>query len=721
MVYFMKVDVLAKKTLKKAKKGIMDFKDTVDAKKKQKVDALSDGKVVGKVEVRESAWLGLLSAKYEDELVRPLHGTYTTNMVTQTAFPVVSMARDKAIEELSQSGAYDFSDMLVIINPYAITPLTALALFDTQTSCKVRFTVKGKEKKKKDGSVVVGDDISGEIPATTRHRVPIFGLYPNTENNVLLELIGEDGECLDSRTFVLKTGLLPPGIRKMVKTVKRGKNGKAGLVFVYGGETPKPYAFDSRGDIRYYLSRRPRGYGLHPISGGRFIFADKNTLEPNYANPHTTQAYEMDLFGRTFAIYNIANGLHHDACEMVPGGNLLAAGSSLQGYNEDTVIEIDRKTGELVKEFNIASVLDETYKDSFDWAHINTVSYNEETNCVLICCRNLHTMLEIDWETYELKWMLCQPEFWEGTAMEEKLLRPVGEVQWHYQAHAAYEIHEDLDGNPDTRHFIIYDNHWHKRRPVEFFDNDENSYVRIYTVNEKEMTVSMLKNFPSAKAKIRSNGLLMTDRDRLMVMSGFLEPPVDEYMGMIYEYSYEKEKLIRQYMIKKSFYRAYELWADYAELVKPQPLDTAYMKGVLHPFTKCEKPEWETVLSLPHCADEECVVLDAEEETNRSYDIVKIHESTPYEALITFFMREDILYVRAKDHLIQKLYLVGKEHFYVHDNSHTKQKMEDVFGKLAFCVAMPLDIVECDEYDIYIETENGVFDTKKYIHKTSVE
>lgn len=663
--------------------------------------------------LRKSAWVAAKSAKFAEKLVRPSTNDITSNVDRQYMFPVVSMARDQFIEKQKNSGKYSFRDMLVIVNPYEIAPLTALAVFATKETCKVSFEVVAKDRKDKEGKVHAGVPVKGETGYAKLHRVPVIGLYPKHDNQVILRLWDKKGNCLDSVQIVIKTGPLPPKMRKLVSVEEAKEPSKAGLIFVYGGETPRSYAFDEAGEIRYFLNRRPRGYGLHPLSGGRFLLADKNILQPNYANPHTTQAYEMDLLGRTFAVYNVENGLHHDACEMTPGGNYLMAGSSLKGYNEDTVLEIERSTGKQLKEFNVASIFDETYKDSFDWAHINTVSYNKDNNRVLICCRNLHTVTEIDWDSGECKWILCHPDFWADTPMKDKVLKPVGDVMWHYQAHAAYEIFEDLDGNPDTRHFIIFDNHWHKRRNVPFFDNDEKSYVRIYTVNEKEMTVRMDKNFPSVKSKIRSNGLLMTDKDRLMVMSGYLEPVVDGHIGMIYEYAYSTGEVMRRYGINKSFYRAYELWADMEELAKPMPVIQDYVRGKLREMVKIDKPQFGEIKTIEY-ADQP--ILSAEEESSRSYDIgVEDDPQVSYESLISYYIREDIFYFRAKDHLVEKVYFLGEKENYFYDLSMTTQHNETIFGVMAYSVAIPLSNLEKDNYKIYLKTANGIFDSQKFV------
>lgn len=640
---------------------------------------------------------------------------YETNMVIQKTFPVISMAKDKAIQDLSESKEYTWEKMLVILNPYGIAPLTAMVLFHTEKACKVRFSVLGKTFENGEK----GDDVSGVSGMTTMHRVPVFGLYAEWDNEVVLTLLDESENVLAEQKIQITTTPLPSKLQNMIKIVEDKEPTKAGLIFVYGGDTPYPYAFDGQGEIRYYLRRKPRGYGLHPMSGGRFLFADKNVLAPTYENPHSAQIYEMDLFGRTFHIYNVENGMHHDAFEMEPGGDFLAAGSSLRGYTEDTVIEIDRKTGEQKREFDVGTVFDDTYKNRIDYSHVNTVSYNPANNGLLICCRNLHTAAEIDYGTGELKWIICNPKFWKGTEMAKKVLKPVGDVQWHYQSHAIYEIYEDLDGNPDTRHFIIYDNHWQKRRKVKFFDKDPDSYVRIYTVNEKEMTVSMLKNFRSAKCRIRSNGVFMPERDRMMVMSGCLQPPIDGYLGMIYEYAYESEELMRQYATKNSFYRAYELWADYEELEKPMEINDGYMRGCLKALEKIEKPVFEKVRRKPWVFNSKMTtVMSEEKEATRSYDIPKTWRTCKFvrdEAYITVFGREDVLYFRAKDHLIEKIYFVGKEHAYEYDSTNTTQNNLAYFEDMVYCIPLSIDCLKKDDYKIYVRTKNGIFDLKKYI------
>ena len=60
--------------------------------------------------------------------------------------------------QTGQENGYTWDDPMVILNPYQISPLTAVVLFDTEEGYGVRFTVKGK---------TAAADISGEIDAAS--------------------------------------------------------------------------------------------------------------------------------------------------------------------------------------------------------------------------------------------------------------------------------------------------------------------------------------------------------------------------------------------------------------------------------------------------------------------------------------------------------------------------------------------------------------------------
>lgn len=611
----------------------------------------------------------------EKNLSRNLTKNIDSNITCDSPLGIKTQAIDQLIEDKLYSKKYTFYNLYVIVDPYHFSPLSALALFRTNQLCSVKVTVKGIQNE---------TDVTGMLEPSKYHRVPIMGLYPNKSNQVLLELFDIDNNLIDSRTIKIRTSELPASLQDAVQVEESGGTTAFGLTLVSGKSVPYPFAYDKSGTIRYFLNHRPRGYGLFPLANGHFIFVDRQVLIPTYEIPHSTQIYEMDYFGRVHKTYFVEKGGHHDIHEKTPGGNLLMVSNSMDNHVEDVILEIDRTTGDIVKSLDMREIFHETYCNLIDWVHINTISYDEKSRCVLISPRNLHSLVKVNWDTKELIWILCDPRFWEGTNYIDKVLKPVGDISWHYQQHAAYQLSDDLDGNPNTNHYIMFDNHWHKRRRVKFFDNDELSYAKIYTVDEINKTVKLEHKYAGVKSKITSNALLDFAKKRVFSMGGYLEPLIDDRQGMIYEYDYDTEKVINQYSIKYFFYRAYEFVINYNCLATPMVKDKNYLVGHL------EKP-----------------VL-----TNET--ITDTQNKLPEDANIDYIIKEDIFHIQGFDHLIKKVYFVGKNKTYVRDMSRTYQT-SDLFKDMLYYTAIPLSDLVNDTYKIYVSYCDTIYNSEKHI------
>lgn len=593
---------------------------------------------------------------------------------------------DRTMEKLLDSGRYTEENMLVIQNPYMAAPLTAVILFVTEEPCAVRVTVED------------GDLFRHTTEETTRHRIPVLSLFADKTNTIQVELL--QGECVTyHKKLELVTGALPESLQDAIRIRKKKAESESPFTFVYGGDSAYPYAFDEQGNVRHYLNRRPKSYGVFPLSKGHFLFLSRGVCTPSLGNPHSVLTYEMDFLGRVYREYLVPDGLHHDVCEMEEGGNLMTISSSMSQYVEDSIIEIDRETGEVIQKFCLKDTLsDHPYLDYYDWAHINAVSYQPEDNTILISARNLHSILKIDWGTRELIWILCDTEFWKGTPYEEKVLRPDGEMAFCYQAHAAYFLPEATAKG--KRQLIVYDNHWCKRRPVKSFDEDKNSYVRIYEIDEIERTVLLKKSYKTAKSRIRSNGLILNKR--VFAMSGCLNKPVEEYQGRITEFNRKSGKVVNEYLTKSAFYRAYPFFADFNELCQPVlDADEKVLGAVPNPEL-CSGIEFEKALAIP------------------PGDSIRRRFLSPEKrrlAMIRVKFYDDILMVKGKDHLVQKIYFRGKAHSYVQDYSATKQNNPALFGEFVYSVTVGTAVLAPDDYRIYVQAGDQLYDLKKRFHK----
>lgn len=616
-----------------------------------------------------------------------------------------SRVLDRGYDRVLKSGKYDEQHMLAVINPYCQAPLTALLLFVTEAPCRVRVYVE-------DGKLY-----SYTSEAVEEHRLPVFGLHAGRENQVTVEMLGKKGEVTFTQCLYLYTKSLPKLLTDMICVKKHTQESAIPFTFVYGGDSKYPYAFDENGEIRYYLSRNPKAYGLFPLSGGRFLFLIKRFSAPSFANPHSVLCQEMDFFGRVVREYYVPDGIHHDGCEMVPGGNLLVASSSHNEWVEDTVVEIERESGRIVKRFCLADALsDHPYFDFFDWAHLNTVSYRPDNHSVLVCMRNLHTVMELDWETNEIHWLLSDPAVWKGTVYENKVLQPVGDISWFYQAHASYWMPDQEEGK--KRQLIIYDNHWHKRRPMASFDKDKKSYVRIYEIDEEKKTVSLKQSYGNIKSKIRSNGIVKDDR--VFSMSGYLNEPVGEYDGIITEFSRDSGKVINQYYTYNSFYRAYPFFADYDALSQPISWPE---KAVLGTDVEVWKTYDKDILSnavrqpwfrLPRRHTKRARKHTRKEERMKNYDeelVLQERKSQICRVKISFY--GDFLLVLGRDHLVNKVFLEGTDCVYEADYSRTEQKSPALFSRSWYHLAMPVCHLPKGDYGIYFETDGVIYRTGK--------
>lgn len=617
---------------------------------------------------------------YREKIVGDETKRVESNIKTVPALHVKTLARDMYFEDLLQGGRYCWPDMFLSRNPYGEAPLTALLLFVTPESCQVRVTIPGD---------IPETEISYCLPDTKYHRIPIVGLYPSRKNKVKIELLNEKKEVLDSRIVPIKTRILPTDLQNIIKPFKIAENPAFKNIMISGGVDIKTMAFDKLGAVRYFLRRKVRGYGIFPISNGHFVYMEREVAVPSYSNPQTSVYHDMDYLGRVYRTYLSEKGVHH-TLEENENGNFLTGSNTMMEHTEDVVVEIDRNTGEVVWELKIEDLFDEKYKNMMDWAHVNSAVYYPKDDTVLISLRNVHSVLSVDYKTKELRWLLSDVKFWKGTAMVDKLLKPVGDVKWTYQQHAAYELDEDFDGNPDTKHIIIFDNHWNKRRKVKSFDKDPLSYVSIYTVNEKEGTVELFKRFGCPKTRIRANGIYCKEAGRVYSMAGCYAEEEKECMGGVYEYDFQTGELVSEYGVKPGYFRAYEFAPDMEELAKPMPVTKDYMVGHTKRPYPVKKEEAEK-LSFSSCR-------------------TLINRKLKYQ------VQEQLLFVHYIDHDLLKVYFVGEKGTYAVDFDDTYQTME-IFKDRLYYYTMEFDNLPPDHYKIYLNITGEIVNSGKYITK----
>lgn len=602
--------------------------------------------------------------------------SFTSNIDTYKDPVQASLEIDKKLQAEVDSGKYTPDNPYITVNPFGNSPLTAVIIFSTDTECGVRVTVKGKTET---------TNVSDIVDKAKNHRIPVIGLYAGTTNEVIVELLDDSDNVIDTKTYEIQTDSLPETMNDAVKVEEHNATMSYGMIEVSGFGYRQPFAFDENGDIRWYLSGGYASYGYFPLSNNRFIIMDGDIMIATEEKPHAQQLYEMDYIGRTHQIYLVENGAHHEIIEKTPGGNLLIASNSVDEHVEDVIEEIDRTTGAVVKRLVMDEILGDSFKDMIDWAHVNTVAYYEEDDSVLISPRNTHSAVKINWTTNEIIWILSDPTAWKGTDLEKYVLKnTTDEDIWFYQQHTPYQLSADLDNNPDTVEVAVFDNHWQGTRKIKTYYKEGKSSVKVYAINEKEGTVTMLRNFLGLTSKITSNFVFNSDAMTMFYMGGFLAHPEDNNgrKAIIYEFDYETNKVLNAFSTAKTFYRAYAFEPDFNTCATPMEVSEGYLRGTLDIAQK-----------------------------------VSDYQAVPSEVLtdeIRLLVSEhNLLYLKAKDHEISQVEFVSDTSDYVINLGYTSG--ESKYKNTSYKIVVPFQNLESGTYSIVVTFNGTRYDTGKKI------
>ena len=213
------------------------------------------------------------------------------------------------IEKEFTSKGYTIDEPNVILDPYKVSPLTALVIFETETEVTPRVTIKGKD------NLTTFTHLFG---TGKTHYLTIYGLYPDKENEVVIEFSGV------SKTLKIKTNPLPNDFIKPT-SVKADKSKLSNELYFFTPSS-KGYtcAYDVNGDVRWYLTN----YALWEtakLDNGHILISTERRINSPY---YMTGLYEIDFLGKIYNEYSIPGGYHHDYFEM-PNGNILVASDNL--------------------------------------------------------------------------------------------------------------------------------------------------------------------------------------------------------------------------------------------------------------------------------------------------------------------------------------------------------------------------------------------------------
>ena len=381
------------------------------------------------------------------------------------------------LEEKFKIDGYTIDNPNIILDPYDASPLTALVLFETNDEVEPTITILGKDEL---------TTYTYKSKKSNKHYLPIYGLYADYENTIIIEY-GDVRKEITIQTNPLPDNfILPTSIKADKEKLSND------LYFFTPSSRGYTCAYDTNGDVRWYLTNYAI-WNINKLKNGHMLVSTERLINAPY---YMTGLYEIDMFGKIYNEYSLEGGYHHDYYEM-PNGNLLVASDNFnsdEGTVEDYIVEIDRQNGNIVKKFDLKSILNmEDGKSenwsSYDWFHNNAVWYDDKTNSITLSGRHQDAVINISYETGNLNWIIGDSTNW-SSEYQEYFFKPVGDnFEWQWSQHAAMITPKG--------YVFLFDNGNNKSKIKENYVSAENSYSRgvMYKIDTNNMTIEQIYEY----------------------------------------------------------------------------------------------------------------------------------------------------------------------------------------------------------------------------------
>lgn len=376
------------------------------------------------------------------------------------------------LENKFTSYGYTIDEPNIILNPYEISPLTALVMFETSDYVSPTVTIVGKSEK---------TTYTHTFKESKTHYLEILGLYPDYNNEVIISY----GNV--SKKIYIQTGKLPDNFVMPSSIYKDEDKLDNELYFYTPSSIGYTCAYDINGDVRWYLTESFIWEINRLRNGNLLLSTDKLVNNPYY----TTGLYEMNMLGKIYFEYNIDGGYHHDYYEM-PNGNILVLSNNFaNGTVEDYIVELDLRDGSIVKKFDLTDILPMNEGESensttYDWFHNNSVWYDEKSNSITLSGRHMDAVINISYDTGKLNWIIGDSTNY-SSEWQKYFFKPIGDnFEWQWSQHSAKIT-------PDG-YVFIFDNGNNKSKIKENYVDASNSYSRgvMYKIDTINMTIEQI-------------------------------------------------------------------------------------------------------------------------------------------------------------------------------------------------------------------------------------
>jgi len=382
-----------------------------------------------------------------------------------------------------------------------------------------------------------GEDWSLTRPAATAFREPIVGLKPDTEYTLSISLTTEQGS-MSAGLLVWSTPPLPADFPPIDVPISDAAHMEPGFTEFNVWSGPDDFEID-----RYpLLIVDPEGVVRWYYDGYRVFDDHRRLANGNYLfTPDECVLMEVDILGNLVRSWYSANhpgecdvpegsvpvaidSVHHEMT-MLPDGDLLVLSTEGRWVDDFPTSEDDPNApterayvvggvlvrftadGEIVERISLMDLLDPTRigRNSLteaypwevvtaygeregvtarDWDHPNALVYEESSDSYYVSLRHQDAVIKVRRSDPSLTWILGTPSNWRSP-WTEKLLSPVGALEWPYHQHAVQVTAAGIG---------MYDNGNYRAAAFETPGTEYSRAVR-FAVDEAAMTVEQVWSY----------------------------------------------------------------------------------------------------------------------------------------------------------------------------------------------------------------------------------
>ena len=403
---------------------------------------------------------------------------FNEHLITKQAKAEAAMLREFA------QGDYTLENPLIKYNPYFVNDLAAVMLFRTEEEVAITIRVVGKTKEA---------DIYQTFPRAKEHVLPILGLYSDYENKIeVYPYQKENRKCVHTiKTPEVKGAKL---VESMETTPEYLQDN---VIFLCPAVNDLAIAVDYAGDVRLNFTV-PMVWDIKRIPNGNLLIGSERLIKMPY---FVSGIYEMSAVGKIYKEYRVPHGYHHDQIRLTNGDIVALSSDFDNGTVEDTCVVIDQHTGHIKRTISFAKFIKPGSQKSGswsdeDWFHCNAVWYDENTNSLTFSGRHLNAMVNIDFTTEKLNWIISDPEGW-PEEYQSYMFKVVGDGEFDWQ----YEQHANLI--TPLGDVMCFDNHHYgSQNPDKYLAaNDSFSRGVKYRIDTEKMEIEQLWQYGKERGK----------------------------------------------------------------------------------------------------------------------------------------------------------------------------------------------------------------------------